>query len=451
MSYNLGRRRWLQACGLGISSLSLSGWLPLLADDAAQLATPKRCILLWMPGGPSQIDTFDPKPEHRNGGEFEPIETSVSGIRIGEHLPTVAQQAEHLAIVRSMKTVEGDHLRAALHLRTGYRPVGPIKYPSLGAMIGNELGTDEAELPNFVSVLPNQFFSRPSQEAGFLGPSMAPLVVGGNLNYATPNGEDEEGFGPPLEVRNLARPDRIDTAQANARLELLLQAEDRFRESRPGLAVDSHRTAYESAVRMMRSSARTAFDLDEEPDELRARYGRTAFGQGCLLARRLIERGVPFVEVGLNGVEGTNAFGWDSHSNNFEAVRQLCGVLDPAWGTLLADLQDRGMLNQTLVVWMGEFGRTPTINGGGGRDHFPNAWSTVLSGAGIQGGQVYGTTSDDGMAVAENPVSVPQLMASICSALDIDHKRQNMSNVGRPIRLVEPEADPIEQLLANSA
>jgi uncharacterized protein (DUF1501 family) len=199
---------------------------------------------------------------------------------------------------------------------------------------------------------------------------------------------------------------------------------------------------------MMRSEAVKAFKLDSEADKLRDAYGRSQFGQACLLARRLVERGVPFIEIALNGVQGNQAFGWDTHQNNFDGVKALSGVLDPAWATLLDDLKQRGLLDTTLVVWMGEFGRTPKINGGTGRDHFPAAWTTVLCGGGIQGGQTYGKTDPDGMKVAENPVSVPDILATICNATGIDPEKQNMSNIGRPIRIVDPKAKPIKAVLA---
>jgi len=173
---------------------------------------------------------------------------------------------------------------------------------------------------------------------------------------------------------------------------------------------------------------------------LRDAYGRNLFGQGCLLARRLVERGVPFVEVTLGG--------WDTHDNNFEQVKSLCGILDPAWATLMRDLDDRGLLDSTLIVWMGEFGRTPQISGGTGRDHWAVSWSTVLAGGGIKGGQAYGKTSDDGMEVTENPVTVPDLMATICLALGLDPMKQNASNVGRPIRIADPNAKPIKEVVA---
>jgi uncharacterized protein (DUF1501 family) len=191
---------------------------------------------------------------------------------------------------------------------------------------------------------------------------------------------------------------------------------------------------------MMRSRAVKAFSLEEEPAKLRESYGRNLFGQGCLLARRLIEQGVPFVEVTLDG--------WDSHAQNFDRIKQLSGILDPAWATLMDDLQDKGLLDSTLIVWMGEFGRTPTINASVGRDHWANSWSTVLAGGGIKGGQVIGKTSADGARVEERPVDVPDLLATVCGALGLDHTKQNLSNVGRPIRLVEPSAKPIKEVLA---
>jgi uncharacterized protein (DUF1501 family) len=202
-----------------------------------------------------------------------------------------------------------------------------------------------------------------------------------------------------------------------------------------------------AAVRMMRSESVKAFHLDSEPDKLRDAYGRNQFGQACLLARRLVERGVPFVEVSLNGVSNNQTFAWDTHQQNFMAVKGLLGVLDPAWATLIKDLKDRGLLDSTLIVWMGEFGRTPKINPQVGRDHFPAAWTTVLCGGGIKGGQVVGKTSADGMKVDDRPVSVSDLFATLCHAVGVDPMKQNLSNVGRPIRLADPLAKPITEIL----
>jgi hypothetical protein len=261
------------------------------------------------------------------------------------------------------------------------------------------------------------------------------------------------GFGSPaayasaLKVQDLLPPKEIDDKQLTDRLELVKDLQASFAAGRPGVTASSQQAAYERAVRLMRTSAGKAFDIDDEPAKLRDAYGRNLFGQGCLLARRLVERGVPFVEVTLSNVDGAPG-GWDTHQDNFNQVQRLCKVLDPAWSTLMTDLQDRGMLNSTLVIWMGEFGRTPNINPQKGRDHFPNAWTTVLGGGGIKGGQVYGKSSPDGMTVKENPVPVPNFMATICKALGLDPTKQNMSNVGRPIRLADAGAKPITEVLA---
>jgi hypothetical protein len=438
----------MRLTALGLGGHSISGWLPALAEETAQSPQRKRsCILLWMPGGPSQIDTFDPKPDHANGGEFKAIETSVPGVRLCEHLPQLAKQMRHIAVVSSMQTKEGDHQRAAYHLRTGYRPTGPVQYPTLGSLFSNELISPDLDLPGFVSILPPSPFGRVAYGPGFLGPSRAPLIVGGD-NAPQTTGKDAPKFGPPLSVSDIASPAGIDRPEADSRLDILRGMEEKFSATRAGLATNSHREAYRQAVQMMRSPAIKAFELDQEPDELRSRYGRNRFGQACLLARRLVEQGVPFIEIGLSSVEGQQAFGWDTHGANFTTVKSFCEVMDPAWATLIDDLKQRGLLETTMIVWMGEFGRTPRINGSGGRDHYPNAWSTVLCGGGIRGGQVYGKTSADGITVEDKPTSVAQLVATACGALGIDHRKQNMSNVGRPIRIAEPETQPIQDLLA---
>src|SRR5207253_10503502 len=228
-------------------------------------------------------------------------------------------------------------------------------------------------------------------------------------------------------------PSGVTAERSAARVKLLLEMQDDFLEKRSALPSESQRSAYNRAVTLMRSSATRAFDLDGEKDELRDRYGRNLFGQGCLLARRLVERGVPFVEVGLTAQGGNGSFSWDTHGQNFDNVRRLSEILDPAWATLMEDLKERGLLDDTLIVWMGEFGRTPRINPQQGRDHYPNAWSTVLAGGGIRGGQVYGRTTADGMNVdtaGGRAINVPDLLATVCRALGLAPAKQNMSNGG---------------------
>ena len=444
---SLSRRDWLRLSTAGFAACSMSGWLEALADHAVdnhalQPVRGRSCILLWMAGGPSQLDTFDLKPGHANGGQFKEIGTSLPGVKISEHLPSLAKHAEHLAIVRSMTTKEGDHSRGTYLMRNGYLPQGPIRYPTLGSLVSKELGRPEAEIPNFVSIGPYRFFSPQAYSAGFLGSEYDPLLVG---DGAAGGGSREDNYG--LKVADLEPTDAAE--HVSTRLELLGSLNDRFvaRHQVP-LAV-GHRIAYGRAVRLMQSEAGRAFNLDDEPDEIRDAYGRHRFGQGCLLARRLVERGVPFVEVTLSGVDGNDmALGWDTHVDNFAAVRRLSGALDSGWSMLLQELKERGLLETTTIVWMGEFGRTPTINPSGGRDHFPAAWSTVLAGGGIRGGQVIGRTSPDGMTVEDRPVTVADLLATVCMSLGIDREVSNISNIGRPIKVIAPEADPIKEALA---
>jgi uncharacterized protein (DUF1501 family) len=434
----LTRRDWLRQSAVGAAGLAVSGWLGALAADAADHPQRKRsCILLWMGGGPSQIDTFDLKPGHANGGPFREIATATPGIRISEHLPRLARHTGKMALIRSMSTREGDHTRGTYLLRTGYRPEGSIRFPSLGALVAKEHGSEEADLPSFVSIGGSY---GGLLGAGFLGPRYAPLVLGeGRQNQAG----DADGYEAGLRVPNLRPAGDVTAGQTEARRALLATMAQEFNAAHTGAPARGRQAAYDRATRLMHSDAARAFNLDQEPPLLRDRYGRNLFGQGCLLARRLVERGVPFVEVVLAG-----GLGWDTHAQNFPAVRSLSGVLDPAWATLLDDLAARGLLDSTLVVWMGEFGRTPRINPSAGRDHFPNAWTAVLAGGGIRGGQVVGRTSPDGTTVEERPVDAGDLMATICTALGIDPRKQNPSNVGRPIRIADPDGNTIQQILA---
>jgi hypothetical protein len=423
----------------GVLGASASGWLQNLAADAA--TDPKRrksCILLWMSGGPSQIDTFDPKPGHANGGPYKPIQTAIPGILMGEHLPKLAQQVKDLAIIRGMSTKEGDHGRATFNLRTGYLPSGPVRYPTLGSLVAKEMEDDSAELPSFISIAPARAFSPAAFSPGFLGPKYAPLIVG-----------ERRGAGRrSFKVDDLELPNGIGRERADERLDLLNALASDFQATRPGVSPASHQDAYQRAVKMMRSPAAKAFELEEEPDAVRDAYGRNPFGHGCLLARKLVERGVPFVEVTLSSADGrNNQLGWDTHAQNFDGVKALSTVLDSGWATLMNDLRSRGLLDSTLIVWMGEFGRTPKINENAGRDHYPNAWSTVLAGGGLKGGQVIGNTGEDGMEVRDRPVSVPDLLATVVKGVGLDPSNQNISENGRPIRLVDSKAKPIAEVL----
>jgi hypothetical protein len=438
MTPELSRRGWLKLAGLGITTTSLSGWMGRLAAAAAPNPARKRsCILLWMNGGPSTIDMWDLKPGNKNGGPFKEIATAAPGVKISEHLPKLAKHMKQMAIVRSMSTKEADHGRATYLMRTGRAPGGPIQYPSLGALVSKELERKEAELPGFVSIAPARFLSAAAYSSGFLGPRYAPLVVGENGGFGGERGGDASGA---LRVQDLDRASHLDATRHGERLELWDEMQKDFLGSRPGTASASHKEAYTRAVTMMNSKAVKAFDLSEEKDTLRESYGRNLFGQGCLLARRLVERGVPFIEVSLNG--------WDTHANNFDSVKRLSGIVDPAWATLMDDLQQRGLLDTTTIVWMGEFGRTPKINGNTGRDHWAVSWSAVVGGGGVKGGQTYGKTSADAMEVTENPVTTPNFLATVGRALGLDIDKTNPSNVGRPIKFVDPGAKGIEEVIA---
>ncbi len=442
--WQLTRREWLRLSAAGVFGASMSGWLERLAAAAADSPQRKRAvILLWMNGGPSQMDTFDLKPGHANGGPFKEIQTAAPGVRFSEHLPRLAKQAKHLAVVRSMSTKEGDHSRATYYLRTGYLPQGPVQYPPIGSLLSKELGDPDASLPSFVSIAPVTFISPAAFTPGFLGPEYAPLIVG-NQGFGFNQIPD---YDKTLKVEDIQPPSDVKSPRMDARIDLLQGLQRDFVAKHPGVPALSHQAAYERAVRLMRTAASKAFDLHEESPMLRDAYGRNLFGQGCLLARRLVERGVPFIEVTLSTAPGAPN-NWDTHNQNFEQVKKLSEVLDPAWATLLEDLDQRGLLDTTLVVWMGEFGRTPQINGQQGRDHFPNAWSTVLAGGGVKGGCVYGKTSPDGMTVKDNPVTVPNFLATVATAVGVDSTKQNMSNVGRPIRIADAGSKPIREVLS---
>ena len=426
----LTRRGWLKstAFGIGATAGSMSGWLRALAADAPKKPV-KSVVVLWLNGGPATIDMWDLKPGHKNGGPFREIETTAPGLKIGEHLPKLAKHGKELALVRSMATKEGDHDRATFLLRTGYTPVGAIQFPSVGAVVAKELGSESSDLPNFVSIAPGRYAT--TLGGGFLGPKFAPLGIGERAGDYAPS--------ESLSVPDLVRTAGVSDSAQNARLDLLAAMDKRFATDRAAPVAESIQAATARAVRLMRPEAAAAFDLEGEKAKTRDAYGRGVFGQGVLLARRLVERGVPFVEVTLDG--------WDTHANNFDRVKELCGTLDAAFAALLADLKDRGLLDSTLVVCQGEFGRTPKINEGKGRDLWPSSWAVALAGGGIKTGLAVGKTSADGTSVEERPVSVPDLIATVAKAVGIDPMKQNMSNVGRPIRVADPAAKPIGELL----
>ena len=442
---NLNRRTWFQtmaAAGVGIGSMRCS-WAQPIADQLISAPISRRLIVLWMAGGPSQMDTFDLKVGHANGGEFKEIETSVPGVRISEHLPRLASLTHHMAIVRSLQTKEGDHGRGTYLVRTGQRPGQPVRYPSLPAVLAKELSPNDPMVPDYVSILPASFINPMAFGSGFLGPKHQPLTVGG---WAAPNPQPGVAADPetPVDLRvdNLL-PSSLVTEERVARRrefwEMLQQSYGAA--SRPG-APRAHDTMYRKAMKLSDSELNEAFDLTKEPTEIRSKYGNGAFGQGCLMARRLVERGVPVVEVSL----GAGGLGWDTHLDNFKNVKTLSAQLDAGWSQLMMDLDDGGLLSTTTILWIGEFGRTPQINPQAGRDHFPNAWSCVLAGGNVAGGQAFGKTSDDGMEVADAPVTIQEVLATVSRSVGIDPATENTSELGRPIKIAE--AEPIKSLLS---
>jgi hypothetical protein len=431
----LSRREAFRVSLASALGVSFSGWLPRLAAAAGEEIKKqgKSCILLWMNGGPSQTDTLDLKVGHANGGPFKEADTPVPGLKISEHLPGVAKEMKDIALIRSLSTREGEHGLATQLMLTGYRAQGAaVRYPSLGSLLSKELGSDESDLPNFVSLSANRM-----SDAGFLGPNYSPLMVSGASN--DPNNRAN------LALDDLSPPRGRDTATQKNQFDVLRFLQGEF-EGNKSDALKAHKASYSKAMRMVETQARKAFDLTSEPEALRDAYGRNRFGQGCMLARRLVERGVAFVEVAL-AASPTSPAGWDTHADNFNQVKGLSQVLDPAWSTLVKDLRDRGLLESTLVVWMGEFGRTPNINPNGGRDHFPNAWSVALGGAGIKGGQAIGDTGKDGMEVKDRPVSVGDFYATICKSLGLDPAHENHTPEGRPITFVDKGGKPIPELV----
>lgn len=443
----LYRRKWMQAAAAGIGGLSLSGWLPAFADQmASQTKRRRHCILLWMPGGPAQTDTFDMKPGHENGGLFKEIATNVPGVRFCEHLPKLAQQADQLAIVRSLSTKEGDHARGTHLMRTGQRPMGPVDYPSLPCALAKELGEENASLPRCVSIAPYRALSQEAFGPGFLGPKYAPLFVSARNGVAFQPAAAQPNAAQTfaeLNIESLHPDGSVTQAQTERRRELWRRLQTEFVKNHGG-AAQVQNTVYDRSINMMNNEAAEAFDLSKEPDTLREAYGRGVFGQGCLMARRLVERGVPVVEVSLSNSAG--GLGWDTHNNGFETLPPLLSELDAGWSTLMTDLKQRGLLESTTILWMGEFGRTPQINSTAGRDHFPAAWSCVFAGGGIAGGQVYGKTSADGAEVVENKVSAMDVLTTLIEATGVDPMTENMETSGRPIRMMEGYA--ISEILA---
>ncbi len=362
----------------------------------------KACIVLWMGGGPSTIDLWDLKPGAATGGPFKPISTS-GDVQICEHLPMMAKVMKHMAIIRSMNTREADHNRGRYYMHTGFVPNPNIKHPSYGAVIAHELTPKHLEIPPFISI------GGPSEGPGFLGMSYAPFVVDSNGR-----------------IRNLKM--SVDNNRLMQRMYMLASLEKSFISQNRGQAASDHAKVLDKTLALLTSKQMEAFRVEKEPDPIKERYGQTSFGRGCLMARRLVEVGVPYVEVNLGG--------WDNHQNIFPTLADnKLPELDRAMSALIEDLQQRGLLESTVVLWMGEFGRTPRINGNTGRDHYARAWSVVLGGCGLKGGIAVGATNADGTRVETEPYTAEDLMATVIKALGIPLSTTFTSNNGRPMKI----------------
>jgi hypothetical protein len=414
-----GRRDFVKiALGAGAAA-SVSGrlGLPLLAQS--RVPTAKSVILLWMQGAPSQIDTFDPKPGTETGGPFKALGTKTPGLALSEHLPRLAATSDRYSVIRTLNSKDPNHDTARYLLHTGYRSDPTVEHPHLGSLIVHELGSRAEGLPGCITL------GKDAQTgSGFLPPELAPLHIEKTEN--------------PLEDLRLAG--GVTASRLADRQRLLSEQNGRFAaEHAADGRVESQRKAYDRAFELMRSPHLKAFDLADEPDETRKLYGNSPFGRACLMARRLVEAGVRFVEVTLAD--------WDTHKDNFDGHRKLMAQLDPGMSGLLIDLDRRGLLEETLVLWMGEFGRTPRVNAANGRDHFTRAFAAALAGGGIAGGRVVGRTDRLGLEVAERPVSVQDLFATIYGRLGVEPSKKYMTPGGRPVKALDG-GDPLKELLA---
>ncbi len=412
----ISRRDWLRLSTAGVLGTSASGWLPNLARVTAadKKPRPKACILLWMNGGPSQGLTFDVKPD----GPYGLAKTAVPGVQISEYLPKLADQIPNMALLRGMSTSASSHGTGHYLMSTGF-PTGAMKRPNLGALVAQQNGNKELPLPGFVVVDGGNANGlgvvKPPFSPAYLGPRYAPMMIADPLRGI-------EGLKPTLSESTF-----------KARAEDLEEDNKKFLAEYGLSGPLAHRTTVQRAVSLMDSPVAKSLSLENEKAELREKYGSHKFGQACLLARRLVESGVSFVEI-IND-------GWDDHGGAIDKIKTRT-FIDNGFATLLSDLKDRGLLDTTLVVWMGEFGRTPSIKHGG---HHCKAWTTVLAGAGIRGGQVIGATDKVGDEVKERPIDAGTFAATILKALDIDPTGEYDHN-GFMIPFVDKKAKPIAEL-----
>ena len=391
----MNRRSFLS----GFSALPLIGAMSSNADEMKK--NNKSAILLWMGGGPSTMDIWDLKPKAPTGGPFRPISTT-GDVQICEHMPEMAKQMHNMAIVRSMSTREADHMRGRYYMHTGYVPNPSIEHPSYGAVLANQLDRDSLEIPQFVSI------GGGSVGAGFLGAQYNPFGVNSDGRI--------RNLDMKVDERLLQRAYALDVLESN------------FINQKRGSLAKDHQSVLKQAFNLLTSEQMEAFKVAGEPEAVKERYGDNGFGKGCLMARRLVEVGVPFIEVNLGG--------WDNHQNIHPTLKDnKLPMLDKGMSALVEDLEQRGLLEDTAIIWMGEFSRTPRINGNAGRDHWARSWSIAVGGAGMNGGIAVGATNDDGTKVITDPYSSQDVMASVCKALGIPLSTTFTSNSGRPMKI----------------
>lgn len=412
---NLTRRHFLQVAGASVAGAGFLGQISLHADELKKNG--RACILVWLGGAPSQMELWDPKPGTANGGETKAIDTAVSGIKIAHFWPKVAQRMKDVALLRTIVGKEAAHERGAYHLHTGRRLTGASRHPNFGSVVAHEIGDPKSDMPNFVSV-------GSTLSSGFLGVQFAPFEV-------SRPGELPENVAKPVGDDRLSR-----------RLALLDSQNKDFAKTGAEKLVQERQTLYERANKLVNSPRLKAFQLDGEKDETKTAYGAGKFGQGLLVARRLVESGIPFVEVQRGG--------WDMHTDLYDRIKPAAAEVDQGLSQLLIDLKQRELLAKTLVICMGEFGRTPKLNSRGGkpgRDHWARNFNVLLAGGGIKGGQAIGKTSDNGQEITDRPLSVDDLFQSFCKAMTIDAGKELYTPEGRPLKIVDG-GQPVKELFA---
>jgi hypothetical protein len=421
-AHQLSRRQFLAGAGLGTLGVMGGGFSRLVQPAvAAELqANAKRVLLVWMHGGVSQLETWDPKPGTNTGGPFKAIPTAVPGVHISELLPHTARHMDKLALVRGINTQENDHGKGAYIMHTGRKQQPGMEWPHLGSIMAKLLRTDDGPLPGYIHVSPRGQGGFNKQDAAFLGPKYCSVTL---------------ADGKPPE--NLLRPETLTEAGDQQRNDLRAKLNDRFLQGRRTAETEAYTQSYDQAAQIMERKA--IFDISKEPMKLAERYGSHDFGRHCLLARRLLDSGVTFVKVSHSN--------YDTHYENFEYHIEQLGEFDQTFATLLDDLDQRGMLQSTLVIVMSEFGRTPTINRNYGRDHWGTAWSIALAGCGIKGGAVVGKTNANGTAVADRMVNGGHLFHTYFKALGLNPKKNHYVNQ-QPIPMADPAARAIEEILA---